>query len=452
MSDRKLNKALELAGIIQSRGYCALVAGGAVRDTVLKRSIKDVDLATDMPLSLLAGEFSGRDMGRSRNFGIMSIEYQGQRYEVSAMAGIPGEVSAIARRYRQDSARRDFTINSMAMDWNGQIIDPFGGQADLKRRLIRATGDPVQRFTEDPLRLLRAVRLAVELDFEVERQTGRSIARLAPLLNSMPGERMGKEVVRMFSLSGRQGARAVRLMQSFGLLEAVLPEIRALEGLPHNPEHHPEGGVLEHTLAALEAGGNDEPDVNLAILFHDAGKAETLSYMDDQPVYHGHDRAGMEAVNRACKRLRLGPEIRQSMEFAAGSHMKSLAIEKMRPSTVYRLLSHPCWPVLKKVIQADLAARGGQEGALFKQKLNQARDRVSAWLDSSRKKQPVISGRQVMELTGLGQGPLIGRIISRTTEWAMDHNIQDQEQIRAYVLKLAEQIRPKAKCSIKGAD
>ncbi|MFW6005760.1 MAG: CCA tRNA nucleotidyltransferase [Desulfonatronovibrionaceae bacterium] len=443
MSGRKLQKALELVKIIQDRGYSALVAGGAVRDTLLKRRIMDVDLATDMPLSWLGQEFYGRNIGRSRDFGIMSIEYLGQRYEVSALAGDSREMENISDRYRCDAGRRDFTINSMAMDWTGDILDPFGGQADLGNRLIRATLDPDQRFTEDPLRLLRAVRLAVELDFRVEKQTGQSMLRLGPLLAQMPGERIGHEVIRMFSQSGSQGARAVRLMGRFGLLEIVLPEIQALEGLPHDPEHHPEGGVLKHTLAALEAGNSSDPAVNLAILFHDAGKADTLVMQGSSPRYFRHDQAGIQPVERACRRLKLQEGIRQGMEFAAASHMQALAIKEMRPSRVYRFLSHPCWQVLKKVVLADLAARGGQEAARFEQHLQQAQSRVSAWLDKNQKKQPVISGRQVMELTGLGQGPLIGRIISRTTEWAMDNNVQDQKRIRDYVLKLAESGSPK---------
>ena len=438
-----LEKALPLLKVIEEHGYTALIVGGAVRDYLLKRPIRDIDLATDMPINLIKKHFTHKEMGRSRQFSTLSIVFAGTRFEISSLSspGVSGHISREDSDQKQlflcDARRRDFSINAMAMDQEKKIIDPFGGLSDLNKQVIRGTYDPEQRFAEDPLRVLRAVRLAVSLGFSIEDQTFKSMDRHCRALAHVAPERIGSEIISIFSLPGKDGARAVSLMDQTGLLEQVLPEIYALKLFKHNPKHHPEGGVFEHTLAALSLNESGHAAVNLSILFHDAGKSETMFMKNGHPVYHGHEKAAEKIIRNAGKRLMFPNKLISSMCFAALNHMLGLRINDLRPSRAFKLISHPDWPVLEAVLKCDAGSRGKQKARRFEQDLEQTRQRLQHWFQpGDNRPLPAITGRQVMEYTGLPQGPVIGKILRQTNQWAVDNNISDPDLIRQYVMNI----------------
>ncbi|MFN2343033.1 MAG: CCA tRNA nucleotidyltransferase [Desulfonatronovibrio sp.] len=442
-----LNKTvIELLRTIEGHGYVALVVGGAVRDHLMSRAVKDIDLATNMPLEMISDLFSAHNVGRSRDFGMLSVGYKGMRFETillddsllrngSAKAGHEYK----SKLFKADARRRDFTINAMAMDAHANIFDPFNGQADIKNRLVRATINPIDRFSEDPIRLLRAVRLSAALDFEIDSRTFKAIIKLSPSIADAAPERTGQEILKICSLPGKSVDRGIRLMDQSGLLTYVLPELEALKGLKHNPVHHPEGGVYEHTLSALEANEQSDPVINLSILFHDVGKAATLSHKDGLPVYYGHDKAGVEIIRNMGRRLKMSSAIIQAMCFAAENHMKGLRINEMRPFKVYKLMSHESWDVLEAVIKCDLASRGKHEALEFEQDTASLRKRIKFWLDKENSKSdPVINGRDVMDITGLPQGPEIGKIIEETLRWAVDNDVRDKKIIQKYIQEVVK--------------
>ncbi len=437
-----LNKTvIELLRTIENHGYLALVVGGAVRDHLMGRPVKDIDLATSMPLEMVSDLFSAHRVGKSRDFGMLSVGYKGMRFETTLLSDLlPGNGSAKtgheykSRIFKADAGRRDFTINSMAMDAQGNIFDPFNAQADIKSRLVRATISPVDRFYEDPIRLLRAVRLSAALDFEIDPETFRAIIKLSSFIAEAAPERTGQEVLNICSLSGKSVGRGIRLMEQSGLLTYVLPELQALKGLAHNPAHHPEGGVWEHTLAALEASEESDPVINLSILFHDVGKAASLSHKNGQPVYHGHDKAGVDIIRNMGSRLKMSSAIIQTMCFVTENHMKGLRINEMRPFKVYKLMSNERWDVLEAVIKCDLASRDSQEALKFEQDAASLRKRLKSWIDNGDNKvTSIVSGRDVMEITGLSQGPEIGKILKKTLMWAVDNDIRDKKLIQKYI-------------------
>lgn len=437
-----LNKTvIELLRIIEGHGYVALVAGGAVRDHLMDRSVKDIDLATNMPLEMVSHLFPTHEVGKSKDFGMLSVGYKGMRFETVLLEDcLPGKVSAKAgheykcKLFNADARRRDFTINSMAMDADGVIFDPFGGQADIKSGLVRATISAVDRLSEDPLRLLRAIRLAVSLDFKIDQETFEVIKKLSPHIAEAAPERTGQEILKICALPGKSVARGIRLMDQSGLLGYVLPELEALKGLAHNPVYHPEGGVWEHTLSALEASEKSDPVINFSILFHDVGKATSLSYKDGQPVYHGHDKAGVDIIRNMGSRLRLSSAMVQTMCFVAANHMKGLRINEMRPFKVYKLMSHESWDVLEEVIKSDLASRDNQEASKFELNTASLREKLKIWLNKENcKSTPVINGREVMEITGLSEGPEIGRILQETLMWAVDNDVRDKKLIQEHI-------------------
>jgi tRNA nucleotidyltransferase/poly(A) polymerase len=434
-------KPRQIISIIEKQGYVALIVGGAVRDFIMRRSVLDIDLATDMPFAKLSQIFPCRGIGKSRNFGIMSIEYQGEHFEITSLIRdneIRDHDAALDKRrtwlFYSDAGRRDFTINAMAMDAQGQILDPLGGRIDLQKRIIRTADNPDRTFTDDPLRMLRAVRFASVFGFEIEPQTFGSIRRLCPEINKSAAERITAELISLASLTGKDFAKGLILMQQSGLLEQILPEIHLLREFSHHPDHHPEGGVFQHTMSALRASEQADPKINLSILFHDAGKAETFALKDSRPTYHGHEKAGEKIILEVAQRLKFPRELVKAMSFVVLNHMKALKINEMKPAKIYRLMTDADWPVLRSVVRCDLLARSEQKAGIFDRKIEALNHKLSHWLDKEQSvSRPVITGKQVMEYTGLPPGPEIGMILELATSWAINNSIIDRDEIREYV-------------------
>ncbi|MBI5442332.1 MAG: CCA tRNA nucleotidyltransferase [Deltaproteobacteria bacterium] len=445
-TDPQLAAALDILRAIESAGYTALIVGGAVRDRVMGRPAGDLDLATNMPISELATLFRVHDIGKSKDFGIVAVPHGGYGFEVAQFRGQTrfgddGRPCGMdeGATFAEDAARRDFTMNAMALDARGAVQDPFGGREDIARKLVRAVGDPAERMAEDPLRALRAVRLAARFGFSIDVATRAAAAGVAPRVSALAPERLAEELLKMAALPGPSFARAVRCMDELGLLGHVLPEVQALKGLPHDPKWHPEGDVYAHTLAALEANSAPDPEVNLAVLLHDVGKAATHQERDGIPTYHGHDRAGVEIIEKLGTRLKLSGDLVRKLSFASAEHMKAAALEEMRPSKVVRLVADPNWTLLKNVTRCDQAARGDPVSvAELDRLLSRAEATAARWVETEgAKARPVITGARVMELTGLSPGPKVGDLLRRVSEWAIDNGVGDPREIESHVLKLA---------------
>lgn len=438
----KFKKAREIILIIERQGYSALMVGGAVRDLVMHRPVTDIDLATDMPMDQLAGIFVSRDIGKSKDFGMLNVEYRGEHFEVSGMsrrdACFDQNISADVKKwllFGMDARRRDFTINAMAMDAQGLILDPLEGRTDIADKIIRTVRVPDEVFKADPLRLVRAVRFACALGFGIEPETLGAIRRLCPAISASAPERIGRELINLASLAGKTFAEGLSLMEETGLLEQILPEISRLRDFDHDPGHHPEGGVYGHTLAALRASENADPRINLSILFHDCGKPGTFDLKNGRPAYRRHERAAEAVILGAGQRLKLPARLVEVMCFVAANHMKGKRIGEMKPSRAFRLMTHPDWPVLKAAIWCDLQARSAQKAHSFERAVADIIQNLGQWMDrENRKARPVVTGRQVMEYTGLPQGPEVGRILEQVTSWAIDNHITDEQEIRKYVI------------------
>lgn len=220
----------------------------------------------------------------------------------------------------------------------------------------------------------------------------------------------------------------------------ALPEIYALQGLEHDMEDHPEGGVWEHTLAALRPQSAADPVVNLAVLFHDVGKAVTHQLQAGQHTDYGQDHAGTQLIRSSAERLKLGGALADALAFAAENHMKALRLGEMRPAKVVRLVTDEHWPVLQQVVRCDQAARGDSTAG-------ESLDRLFAEADAraaERPKGPVITGKRVMELIGLPPGPRIGAIIREVTDWAVDQGVEGNEEIEARVKGVGGRLRVEA--------
>ena len=436
-----LQKAFEVINIIESHGYTALMVGGAVRDFVMSRPLQDIDLATDMPMEQLFRIFNCRNIGKSKNFGILCIGYHNRHFEISSFRSLDSvSHDSIGRGddkyalFSADALCRDFTINAMAMDAPGNIIDPLGGISDIAGGIVRSANHADRVFHDDPLRMIRGIRFACAFHFVIEPATLTGIKRLCAEIENAAPERIGNELLRLASLPGPDFARGLVIMEECGLLEYILPEISRLRSCEHNPEHHPEGGVLDHTLAALKCSLHNEPAVNLAILFHDAGKADTYKLKDGKHTYYRHEQAGPGIIKQVGQRLKLSQKLVRTICFAAENHMKGLRINEMRLSRVYRLMSDPDWPVLEEVIVSDLMSRGYEEEIVFRKRVEELREKIRHWLMPA--VSLPVSGKEIMKYTGLSQGQEVGRLLREVSSWAMDNNITDPDRIREHILRL----------------
>jgi len=355
--------ALRVVEILRQAGFQALLAGGCVRDLALGRAPKDWDVATDAGPEEVASLFDNT-VAVGAQFGISVVMLDEGDYEVARFRRDgpyrngrrptsiePADAGA-------DAQRRDFTINGLFCDpASGEILDYVGGQQDLDNKIIRAIGDPAARFAEDHLRLLRAVRIAARLGFTIEPATWDALCAQAARIVDVSAERIRDELTLLLTEGGAVGG--LRLLDQSGLLQAVLPEVAAMRGVPQEAEFHPEGDVWTHVQLLFEH--LDDPSTELAwsALLHDIGKPSTM-VQAERIRFHGHDAVGAEMAAAICGRLRMSNESRRVICTLVAEHMRISHVRQMRPSTLMRLLREPHFPELLQLHRADCLASHGK--------------------------------------------------------------------------------------------
>jgi len=345
VSDASLREgALAIVRRLRDRGYSAYWVGGCVRDLEMGRDPHDYDIATDARPSEIAALFDHPTLIGAR-FGVVVVTLGGHRYEVSTFrtegpyldGRRPSRVEFADAR--TDVLRRDFTINGLLYDpLANKTIDYVGGRADIARRLVRTIGDPAARFAEDRLRMLRAIRLAAELEFGVEAATLQAISSHAAAIAAVSAERIRDELFRLLTSPGR--GQAVRLLHETGLLRAILPEVAATSGVPQPPEFHPEGDVFTHTVLALEHLRRPTPVLAMAALLHDIGKPRTLT-RSDRIRFNEHDAVGARMAEAICRRLRCSGHDTDRIVALVREHLRLKDLPKMREARAKRFLLHP---------------------------------------------------------------------------------------------------------------
>src|SRR2546430_15912290 len=238
---------------------------------------------------------------------------------------------------QEDVQRHDFTINGLLMrHGTGEVLDYVGGQGDLKAHVIRAIGEPDRRFTEDKLRMMRAVRFAARFGFEIEAETFRSIRRHVAEIHQVSSERLRDELTKM--LTEGAARRAFELLDEAWLLQQVLPEIAAMKGVEQPPQYHPEGDVWIHTRMMLEGlPAGTAPTLAWGGLFHDVGKPPTFqsaAETGDRIRFNNHVEVGVRMAEAICRRLRFSNEDTEQILRLGDNHMKFPPVEEMRTSTL----------------------------------------------------------------------------------------------------------------------
>ena len=424
--------AVEVARRLRDHRFTAYWVGGCVRDLEMGRDPHDYDIATDARPSEVATLFPDAVLVGVK-FGVVVVPLNGHHYEVSTFRAEgpyvdgrrPSRVEFVDPQ--SDVMRRDFTINGLLHDpLTGRTIDYVGGRADIATRTIRTIGQPQLRFAEDRLRMLRAVRLAAELEFDIDHDTFQAIAEQAAAITEVSAERIRDELVRLLVVPGR--AKGVRLLHASGLLQAVLPEVAATAGVPQPPEFHPEGDVFTHTVLALEHLRNPSPVLAMATLLHDIGKPPTLS-VSDRIRFNEHDVVGAEMAGVICRRVRFSGGDTERIVALVRNHLRVKDLPKMRPAKATRFLLDPASADHLELHRADcLASHGNLD--------------VYQWATARRQQlaaQPpdrghLISGDDLLKL-GYVPGPQYKTILDYVEDARLEGKVRTREEALALLRK-----------------
>ncbi len=422
--------ARRVVATLRRAGFQALLAGGCVRDLALGRVPKDWDVATDAGPEEVAVLFA-HTVPVGAQFGISVVMLDEGDYEVARFrrdgpyrdSRHPASIAPADARV--DAERRDFTINGLFYDpEGGKLLDYVGGQRDLHDKVIRAIGDPAARFAEDHLRLLRAVRFAARLDFAIEPATWAALCAQIEFIASVSAERLRDELTLLLTDGGSRCG--LRLLDQSGLLQAVLPEVAAMQGVPQDAEFHPEGDVWTHVQLLFDY--LDEPSAELAwsALLHDIGKPSTM-VRAERLRFHGHDAVGAKMADAICGRLRMSNEARRRICALVADHMRIGDVRQMRPSTLMRLLREPHFSELLELHRADcLASHGKLDLYEFCQ------EQLAALGQEQLRPPALLTGDDLIAL-GFAPGPLFREILTAVEDAQLDGRLDNYQSALRFV-------------------
>ncbi|MCP5533873.1 MAG: HD domain-containing protein [Akkermansiaceae bacterium] len=431
--------ALALARKLHAAGHEALFAGGCVRDTLLGREPKDYDIATSATPDEVTRLFpKSNEVGA--HFGVVIANHGGHAIEIATFR-TDGSYrdnrrpeSVTFSNATEDAKRRDFTINGLFQNPDtGEVIDHVGGREDLKNRVLRAIGEPAQRFREDALRLMRAVRFSSTLGFRIEETTAAALAECAPLLDRISPERIRDEFSRIL-LCPRRRDGVERLVET-GLSDRFLPELRATIGCDQPPEWHPEGDVFTHTMIMLEMLGTDVPiTLALAVLLHDIGKPPTRTVDPDGRIrFNGHDSLGAEMSDGILRLLRYPNQVVEDVVTMVARHMQFMNVQKMRVAKLKRFMSAPTFERELELHRVDCASSNG-----FTDNYEFLQNKEAEFASEPLIPPPLAGGRDLIAM-GLNPGPRFKELLDALETEQLEGRILDREAALAYLRRHADE-------------
>jgi poly(A) polymerase/tRNA nucleotidyltransferase (CCA-adding enzyme) len=402
---------------LRDSGHQAYIVGGAVRDYCLQRTVTDWDVATSATPEEIRSTF--RDI---RNFslkhGTVTLVHLDRSYEVTTFRNSKGFGPTI----EEDLRHRDFTINAMAYDEDlGKILDPYGGKDDLLRRLVRAGGDPKERFREDPLRLLRAVRLATELGFRIESNTLDTISTMAEQLDSAAPERIREELLKI--LLSQRPSVGFNLMVRVGLLGQIIPEI--LEGYGKKQDASHRYTIYKHIMQTLD---QVEPDavLRLTALLHDISKPRVRKKINGEFSFLGHEKESTKLAREIMERLKFSKEIIGKVTNLIAHHMSIAEYDSgWSDGAVRRLIRRVGSENVDRLLafrKADILAHGIDDEKMGQ--FSELKERIEILRRKGlvlKTQDLAIDGHEVMEILGLSEGPEVGTILEKLVDRVTDH-------------------------------
>jgi len=423
--DEKRQAAVEIVRRLREAGLQAYLVGGCVRDMVMGREPKDYDVCTDARPDEVVKLFPD-SLTVGAQFGVVIVPRPEGNVEVATFRsdglyadGRHPTTVHYSRTPEEDVRRRDFTLNGLLYDpLEERFLDYVGGQADIRARRIRTIGDPFQRFQEDRLRMLRAVRFTARFSFTLDAAAREAIRKLAPLIHEVSAERVRDEILKIL----REGParRGFELLDEVGLLQEVLPEVKRMQGVAQPPEFHPEGDVWIHTLLMLEKLERPTPTLALGVLLHDVGKPLTFS-VRERIRFDNHVEVGAKMAEEICGRMRLPLRDTERVVELVRNHLRFKDFPQMRRSTQLRFLRLPGFEEHLELHRLDCLA---SHGDLTNYEL--ARRMLQETPADEIKPQPLLRGDDLIA-QGYKPGPAFKKILQAVEDAQLEGKIHTRE-------------------------
>jgi len=448
---------------LQRAGFSAFWVGGCVRDFLLGREPQDFDIATDAKPEQVEKLFK-RTIAIGKKFGVMVVVEGKQQFQVATFRaesdyqdGRRPEKVVFASA-EADAQRRDFTVNGLFYDpLMEKIHDWVGGEKDLRAKIIRTIGAPKERFAEDHLRLLRAVRFAAQLDFKIEPKTFAAIQSLAPKIKGISAERIRDELIKLFAppklgapascrrvaasriveLAGGTPAlpgavRGLDLLRDSGLLEHILPEVTATISCEQSPDYHPEGSVFNHIRLMLsQLPANASKSLPWAVLFHDIAKPLTMERdaITGAIHFYGHDKIGAVMAEKILERLRFPRKQIDEIAVCVKHHMQFKDVPQMRKATLRRLLLRETFPLELELHRLDCL---GSHGSL--EVYNFLLEHAEELKKKPALRPPLLTGKDLIAL-GMKPGPAMGALLYEIREKQLSDELKNSREAKAWAKK-----------------
>jgi poly(A) polymerase len=432
MNDRE-KLALHIVRRLVESGFRAVFAGGCVRDRILGVKPKDYDIATDARPEVVQKMFD-RTVAVGAKFGVIGVVLDdGKPFEVATFRAdaeyTDGRRPSSVRfgAIEEDAIRRDFTIGGMFYDpIADRLIDLVGGMRDLRAGIIRAIGNPYDRFEEDHLRILRAARFAARLNFTIDPATWAAMKRAAPTIVDIAAERIGEEIVMMMTEGA--AARAMDLMMDSGLMQILLPEVVRMRGCAQPENFHPEGDVYTHTrigVAMLPAGCAET--VAFGILLHDIAKPQCRAVVGDKVTFYGHTEDGAVMAASMLARLKRSRAVQERVAYLVKNHLKLCMAPRMRPSTLKRMLAEDGFDELMEVAFMDAMASSSYLGFWHFCR------RAMTTMTAAEIRPPRLIGGEDLKRLGFTPGPRFKEILKDVEDHQLDGALETREAALEYV-------------------
>jgi poly(A) polymerase len=456
--------AAELGGLFGRAGHELALVGGSVRDVFLGRKPGDLDLTTDAPpqrvLDLIGG-WADQVWTIGIGFGTVGLRKGSETFEITTYRSEHYERGSrkpeveYGTSLEDDLSRRDFTVNAMAARLPGyELVDPFGGLADLKARILRTPASPQASFDADPLRILRAARFTAQLGFTISPETRAAMGELAPRLAIVSAERVGSELAKLL-LSARPGgpSAGIALLVESGVADQVLPEIAMLR--LETDEHFRHKDVYQHSLTVLDQAIGLEPRygleqdlvLRLAALLHDIGKPRTRSRLPDGRVaFHHHEVVGAKMARRLLERLRFPKDVTADVSRLVGLHLRfhGYGAGEWTDSAVRRYVTDagPLLSRLHALTRADCTTRNQAKAQRLARAYDSLEERIALLAQSEELAaiRPDLDGNDIMAILGIPPGPLVGRAYAYLRELRLEHGPLGRERATQELLGWAAEV------------
>jgi putative nucleotidyltransferase with HDIG domain len=428
----KKQTAAAIVRKLRAAGHEAYFVGGCVRDLVLKRKPYDFDIASSATPDQVEKLFA-KTIAVGKAFGVIIVRDGGESFEVATFRqdleykdGRRPEGVKFSTA-KEDALRRDFTVNGLFYDpTTREVLDWVGGRTDARRKLIRTIGKPLERFKEDKLRMLRAIRFAANLDFKIDPATLKAIQKMRKEITAVSAERVRDELIKLFT--GPHPDKGLDWLDKSGLLPILLPEIEKLKGCEQPKEFHPEGDVFKHTRLMLKQ--LKKPSLTLAFgsLLHDIGKPVTARTDKAGRIrFNGHDLVGARMAEKVLDRLKFSNDEKEDIKACVEWHMQFKDAPKMKPSTLKRMMQRRTFETELEQHRADCLASHGKLGIwrFLKKKIRTlSKEEI--------RPEPFVRGRDLIEL-GIPPGPHMGPLIKAAEEKQLNGEWQTRDEALAWV-------------------